>query len=445
MIKKGIQTITAIGFKGMNNLFRPRALLVDKQTGMITPAIVFNADVVGGEVIKREGRSRVLALAGAHSLWSDGRIMLCVAAGSVTAQALYQVSGSSATKLADLPDTQSRMSYVAIDDAIYLSNEYWNGQYDFTTQTLRTWGLALPQRPVVNLVDGNLPAGHYRVCYTRYSHGRLSGNGPTDHVFWDTGLKGIQLDNAPADGVVWITHPNGGDFFLATVSGNVITDVYGAQKLPSFGVNPPPYMQNLTYAFGRVWGSVYGKLYYSEPFQYDWFQSKNFFPFPAPVTLVAPTADGIFVGTRQKTYYLTGTDPRKMGVAREVGVGAIPGTLSYGLVAGGGYQVSRKLSQIDTAIWNTPLGIAMGVQGGHILYLTDDNVMIYPRSEGATLVRREGGMQQIINTTFGPAVGTPVPAGMAYMIKSGRMEERQEDLTIGATGGFSVSSRATIL
>lgn len=440
--KLGVTDIRAIGFRGMNNLTRSPALLVDKQTGLITPSMILNADVIENELVSRRGYRKVISLTGAHSLWSEGDLMFCVAQGSSTNQALYRLGPQSATEIASLPDVKVPMSYVKVDSAVYLSSKLWKGIYDTQTLLVRDWGIDLPGAPVASLAEGSLVPGHYKLCYAFYRNGLLSGNGPIVDVSWDSGNRGIRMESRPADAVVWITHPNSGDFVLGTVSNEVITELYSVQKLPTESMIPPPLLQWICFAFGRIWGAVGASLYYSEPFRYDLFKASNVFRMTDDITLIAPVDDGIFIGTSKSTIFLDGRDPGKMHIARSVPTGAIPGSLSYGMVAGGGYQVSRKLSQIPTAIWLTEAGIVMGVQGGHVLFLTDGTNRLYPRSNGATFTGPNAGLQQTIATCYGVPVGEDIPADIAFMLSSGKVIDEQADLALEASGGFEVSGKS---
>lgn len=441
MSKTGTKDITAIGFKGMSNLMYPSSTLVDKQTGLITPGCILNADITNGVLTPREGYRKVANLTKPHSLWSDGRVMFCVAQGA-SPQTLYRCYGENYEAITALPDAESKMSYVRVDEKVYISNSYWKGIYDLQASELRSWGIDLPVSPQTILVDGDLVPGHYSLCYTKVNEdGRIGGNGPIVDLFWDSGNRGISLVDVPERCVAWITHPDGSDFFLATVTNDTISSMYGVQKLPTRDVIPPPFLQHCRHTFGRIWGANGNRVYYSDPFWYDNFRLGNFFQFDQDVTLIAPISDGIYVGTRKKTYFLEGKDPSKMSILREMTIGAIPGSLSYGFVAGGGYQVSRKLSLIEAAIWNSENGIVMGVQGGHTLYLTDGVNNLYPRANGATLTRVKNQNQQIIATSYGLPLEEDIPSDLAFFLERGTIINRPTDLTLTSTGGFVLGGK----
>ena len=443
MGKKGVGDIKAIGFTGMNNLLMPSSKFVDRQTGLITPNCILNADVINGTVNKRKGFHKVISLVSPHSLWSNGSLMLCVAQGQSYPQAIYRVGTESATELAVLPDMRTPMFYLDIGGIVFLSSKYWKGIYNVSENSFTSWGIDVPPAPKAILVDGDLVPGHYRLCYTYFIDGRLSGNGGIVDIHIDGGNRGILLEDAPDNIVTWITHPNGGDFIIPSIDNNTITEVYGVHRLPTLDVIPPPFLENLAYFSGRIWGSSGNTIYYSEPFQYENFKHKNILRFTDDITMIAPVDDGMFVSTKKSISFLSGREPDKMNVVHSVGAGAIPGTLSYGMVAGGGYQVSRKLSQIQAAIWNSSAGIVMGVQGGHILYLTEGQNDVFPKSMGATLVRTVGGIQQIVNTTFGISLANQVPEDIQFILDSGKLAVRQSDYCLEAAGGFILSGQFT--
>jgi hypothetical protein len=82
--------ITAIGFRGMNNLEQSPGIFLD-DAKRITPKIALNVEVLdGGKLVRRQGYKLEIALPGVHSLWADS-VMLAVANGI-----LYRIDGSTA-------------------------------------------------------------------------------------------------------------------------------------------------------------------------------------------------------------------------------------------------------------------------------------------------------------------------------------------------------------
>jgi len=384
----------------MNNLEQAPGILLD-DAKRITPKIALNVEVRdGGKLVRREGYGLEISLPGAHSLWA-GSVMLVVANGI-----LYRVDGNTALSIGAVSGPQAPVCYAELNNLIYMSTPAWSGVYDLLTPQVRPWGLSLPPAPVVTLGTGELPPGTYSLCYTRSEGDRLSGNGPILQVTWEGGARGVRFENIPAGGQCWITHPNGTDLFLANVNaGSVVGQAPTIIPLPSFGVGPPPMMTHFGQAFGRIWGCADKKLVYSEPFQYEWFKAAGFKPFPEEIFMVAPVNDGLFVNSKGSTWFLDGSEPSKM-VLKRIGDGAIPGTLVYaelpGAVVGGGYEMSRRLSQLPSPVWIGPHGVVVGTQTGHLVHLTESRLRMSVRSQGGSLFRVKRGVPQIITVMHGP-------------------------------------------
>ena len=402
--------VTAYGFKGMNNLPEYAAKLLDKEL-QITPQVILNADATDGGVLQvRGGYKLIKALTNCHSLAGEERglsVMLCVADGVLYPTSLWRVEGQSALELCEVTGLPAQVNYEEIDGLIYASNPYWKGVYDLLVGVVRTWGLPLPPAPSVALTAGELPPGAYSLCYTNVVGDRLGGNGPLVQIKWEGGAQGILLGNLPAGALCWITQPNGEKLFLAPISGGVVS----AQSpymvpLPSFMVQPPPGFTHFVYAFGRIWGALGKKIYYSDPSQYEWFRPANFLPFLEDVVLIAPTTAGLFVSSLTNTWFVEGTEPAKMS-SRLTGNGAIPGTLTMVQVPAniaGGAQTNdlfAQLSKMPTPVWMSPTGFVVGTHGGNLTYLTENRLNMQPRSLGASLYRLLNGIPQIISSLHG--------------------------------------------
>jgi hypothetical protein len=429
--------IVAYGFRGMNNQPQPPGPLVDREERRITPEIVVNADVTDtGAVLKRQGYLRQVALGQPHSLWSDGNVMLCVAAGVQYPTSLWRIEGVSAQELCAVEGPRARVTFVEVNNLVYAGNPYWKAVYDLSVGQVRNWGVTLPTAPSVSMVDGDLPPGVYLLAYTQVAGGQLSGNGPLLELRIEGMARGIQLNNLPAGGQAWITHGGGGKLFLARLSGNRITrQAPEVQVLPTFEVQPPPGFVHFQSAFGRIWGVNGKKLLYSEPNFYERFRAGNFLPFLEDLVMVAPVEDGLFVNSRTGTWFLRGTEPKEMA-SKRVGNGAVPGTLTYAQVEGGGYEISRKLSQLPSPVWMTSKGFVVGTNNGHLVHLTEARLKIVGRTQGASLSFSRDGIPRVLSSIWGPPT-TEEDGTLRFIFNNNRLYVPQP-IRVEGSGGVII-------
>ncbi len=432
------KNVTAYGFKGMNNLALPPGRLLD-DARMITPRIVLNADAMDGGVIrKRRGYALAIILDGCLSLGpQNGSVLL-----GATPTGLYRVEGTTATLLATFTGQPGLITFVEVNGLVYMASPSWKGVYDINQGAVRSWGLSPGPLPQVELVAGDLPPGAYSLCYTTYEGDRLGGNGSFARVKWETDTQGILLGNLPADALCWMTHPNGDKLFLAQMSGGEIVGPT-AKPLPTFGVVPPPAFSHFCQAFGRIWGACGKNVYYSDPFQYEWFRPGNFLPFPEEIVLVAPTNEGLFINSLKTTWFANGTDPGKMALEK-IGAGAIPGTLAWaqmsGATVGGGYEISRKASQMPAPVWMSKNGIVAGTNTGHLVHLTENRVKMPFRTVGASIAWFRDGYPQIVASLSGDMQGTD--SELLDIYEGNRLFT--EPRVIAASGGLVFSGEGVI-
>ena len=386
---------------GMNNLSSTLferegvSVLFDKE-GVSTPRVLLNVDVTAaGKIVKRDGISLFLSLPGAHSLWACDSCLLCSACGF-----LYDLSSGLAVEVCAIHGLQTeRLDFLMVEDLVYISNQYWKGVFNPATKNLSTWGIEIPDAPLLIVGDGGLPAGTYYVTLTASSGDQISGNGLISSIILE-GTGGIEVLSRPEDTLVWATNKAG---FVFTLVGDIdtIVEIPTIEPLPSFMCSPPPNLSCLAYAFGRIWGAEGGTLFYSEPYQTGWFKlPSNFFKVNSPITLVAPISTGIFVGMKDSTVFLSGTEPAKM-TQIEAGAGSIPGTLAYcnNLPELGDILGSREKNYVNVPVWRTTDGIVAGNITGRLFNLTKHKLNLGIPEEGASLYRQKDGEFQFLTSS----------------------------------------------
>jgi hypothetical protein len=432
--------IDIAGFSGANNVDES----FYSQKGIASPRVVLNTDVgLAGKLTKRAGKTLFLALPDAHSLYACNSCMLCAADG-----ALYRISQGAAVSVGAITGPMYPLSYFEADDKVYISNPYWQGIFDPTANSVASWGVPQPPGPMLLAGSGNLPAGTYRITMTNVVNGELSGNGPISMIEL-TSEGGIQILNRPSGALVWVTDADEGLFYLVGETSKVV-DIPTVEPLPSFMCSPPPFLENLCYAFGRMWGSEGNTVYYSEPFKLGWFKlASNKFTFDSKVTLIAKVSTGLFVGTKEKTVFLAGTEPDKMQLS-DAGAGSIMGTLSYcnNLPDLGSVLGTPEKGFVDVPVWMTVEGIVAGNVSGKLFNLTKNKLKTGIPSRGASLYRNlEGVFQYLASFTTG-ATGSGagfVDAETYNAFKNGMIDvfNRRANL-MGSSAGFTDSATCTV-
>jgi len=267
----------------------------------------------------------------------------------------------------------------------------------------------------------------------------MSGNGPISMITL-ADIGGIQLLNHPAGAVVWMTDANESVFFRAGAV-DIITDLPTVEPLPSFLCCPPPFLENLTYAYGRIWGSSGSTVYYSEPFRFGWFKlTSNRFDFEDDVILIAQVSTGMFIGLKRNTFFLAGTEPSKMA-QMEIGAGAVKGSLAYcnnmPYLADIMGTDQKVISNVP--VWLSEDGFVAGNTAGRLFNLTKNKLRMGTPDQGASLYRDLNGVIQILTSFKQSGVG-PSDAETVASLQAGKVVQSESTLrTQGSHAGFSDS------
>jgi len=380
------------GFSGANNVKDKERFFISR--AIAEPRVILNADAdLTGKLSQRPGKTLFWTLPGSHSLWSPptNLCMLCAANGI-----LYRNISGVATSAGTISGPKYPLSYVEAEGKVYISNPYWQGVFDPTSNTVSNWGVPQPPGPMLLAGDGNLPAGTYHVCMTNVATGELSGNGPITSITLSA-TGGIQILNRSSGALVWITDKDEYQFVLAGAL-NKIVDTPSAEPLPTFMCSPPPYMGNLCYAFGRIWGSVGPVVYYSEPYKLGLFKlASGKFTSDSTVTIIAKVPTGLFIGMEDHTVFMQGTEPSEMR-QMDAGEGSIKGSLAYcnNLPDLSSVLGTAEKGFTDVPVWLTTEGFVAGNQSGRLFNLTKNKLKIGIPVQGASLYRNLNGMFQFL-------------------------------------------------
>lgn len=217
--------------------------------------------------------------------------------------------------------------------------------------------------------------------------------------------QGIQLSGIPASAPtgaiglrVYCSHTNEAVLFEAafvgvgTTSLRIDSPPSGRALETLFEANFPA-CTSLAFAVGRLLGARGNLFIWSEAFRPGVYRpAKNFIQFPAPVTLIAPTQDGVYVGTENEVVFLPGFDFGNQAYRPVTPYGAYPGTL---------VDMPHTLQMG----WASPQGFVIADNSGAVVNISMDKVAFPGAIRGGSLLREENGMRQIVSSLSpsGPA------------------------------------------
>lgn len=391
-MRKKDADINIVGFSGMNNVKESEGFFSDD--GIAEPRIIHNADVdQTGTISVRHGFSKMISVVGSHSLWAGLSCSLFVANNK-----LYRFLPPSYVEIGTINCGNFPLSYIEVEDKVYFSNRFCKGVFRPVTNTIEEWGILPPGGPMLIAGFGSLNPGVYNVTMTNTVGEEISGTGPITSIEL-TSTGGIQVLNKPTGAIVWCTDANEYIFYNVG-SVNKISSIPTVEPCPSLLCSPPPYLENLCYAFGRVWGSAGKTVYYSQPFKLEWFRlGANRFEFESDVTLLAKVSTGIFVGMKDKTRFFEGTEPDKMHQI-DAGAGSVSGTLAYcnNVPYLADVMGTQEKGYVDVPIWVTSEGIVVGNGNGRLFNLTKNKLRFGTPEKGASLYRNQDGAFQFLSS-----------------------------------------------
>ena len=303
-------------FQGINNV-QPSERLSDKELAQAT-----NVDVgLSGEILRRRGYTTLDATTPVEWMHERSNCTLVVSNGALAA-----ISLDGLTKTALLTDaglSGRRMWFVDLPDGrTAFANGLLTGITDGVTVT--GWGVPIPTSVgAVTPVAGQLNPGGYQwqVTYVRLSDGLESGAAfSTTPINLPNG--GILVTGLPVLAGhrinVYLTGSNGDKAFYAGTTFTAAFSYLGkndALTLPCHTENLGPAPRGTICASwrGRVLLAEGSVLHASRPHQTELFDlRRDYKQFTAPITLVQPVDDGIWVGTEKELAFLAGTEFDKL-------------------------------------------------------------------------------------------------------------------------------------
>lgn len=378
---------------GLNNRLPPDQL--DQVLPDGTPATflreAINCDInTRGAVRRRAGYTRTSAGV-VHSVWGDGAEQGYAVIDGVLNSVLVGADGRAALTPIMFVGYR-RLSYSrGAQGEVYWSDGIKIGR--LIGGMSGPASTATPPEPVMQVIAGALPAGRYLLAFTRVGvAGESAATPPAPVEVSDR--SGIELSGCANGTEVFMSGPNGevlqhvgtawGDTFTIT-----LPPVDGRQ-CETLGLAPMPPGSIVRHALGRFVVAEGKTLTYSEPYRYGLYNpAEGYLQFSAPITVVAPTQNGLYVCAEQ-TYWLPSLPPSDVATV-----------LPFGALACSDVFLDAQTQDDQYCAWMSSRGVVVATNTG-TASLVQDGVMNYSGAErGSTMVRGSSGERNLVITRTG--------------------------------------------
>lgn len=361
-----------------------------------------------GTITRRTGR--VLKHAGnVRSLWSSNQITLF--AQDTTLRMLHKDFTSIVLKTGISP--VNALSYAQADFTTFWTDGISIGAIE--EGIAREAGIVPPQfQPTATADAGNLPAGTYQYALTFVrNNGQESGTGVAESITLTTSgginFSNIEVSSDPTvlHKRIYMTSPDGEVLMLSAELYNSATSYtmqsktrYSHLDLATQFLSPPPPGDLLGYYKGRLFVVVDRVVFYSKPFSYELFDLRDYVILPDTATIFAPSEDGIFVTTKDDTFYLEGDEPEKFKLIKLDGTGGVRGTLTYVPIS-----VMRDVLKLNylsgnIPVWTSKIGINYGLPRGQVMNPIADRFVLQEGAIGASIYDNSNGINRYITSMF---------------------------------------------
>lgn len=228
---------------------------------------------------------------------------------------------------------------------------------------------------------GEPPLAYVQVGDTMYYSG-LADSGKIDLNTWTAGPWGSEPD-------LWLSPVVDPTGTLPPVAGKLL--------------GKPPNATTMDYYSGRIYMAAGRVLWATELYSYD-FVDKNagYKYFEAPITMVAAVGDGVFVGTEEGLWFMSGPNFGDMKRRRVMDSPVIPGSVvSVPGELGNPPQVglSADTPAEVSVMFMTDTGICVGGDGGQTTNLTESKYFFPTTVSAAALYRRQDGANAYVAVT----------------------------------------------
>lgn len=390
---------------GVNNRAREYEALA--QTDKPIPASqvlreAVNVDLTTlGHPLRRTGYEQ-LSSGYTHSLWSapDLDYGLFVRDGWLTSLSEQGLE----TQLTQV-HAYAPMSYATVNGVVY----YSNGMDQGCASVLEAWhwGLPTPPEPVAAVSPGGaLYAGTYQIALT-YVDADLEESGASTVITVAVPANSALTVTIPGPwpsaattARVYVSQPNGETLYHAQ-SVNVPATVSitpdnmaRGRILDTLDLQPPKPGGIVRYYSGRMYIARRDTVIFTEALRYGLTRpAQGIYMFPADVTLLEPTTDGVYVGYKGGVVFLAGTDPYNVTQVNVLPSSPVPRASC--MVPG--ERLGAGVATVPVW-WGQDGAMVAGMPGGQVKQLTRDRLAVPKFQLGAALYREREGISQVVST-----------------------------------------------
>lgn len=381
-------------FAGLRNTIPAERL----EPGDLTAAV--NVDIDNGGRAQRRPGTELRAAGPSHSLWSHGDNCLFVRGDTLHRLHLdYNMSIVATGLTPDMP-----MSYVDVNGRVYWTNGVETGVV--TSEGNRSWGIPIPDLPVLSPITGTLAAGQYQLALTYLrSDGQESGAGMAAQIVLGeaAGVRvgwPIPQDPTIVEVGVYITEPNGKVLYQAGIGdvgdgGADITSIHLSLPCDTQWYDAPPAGQCLSYHRGRILIACGAHLFATTALGYEYVDQRDYVAVDdTTIRFVGGVEHGIYIGTEKNVYFLAGDRLEEMTI-KTVAEGA---AVARSLVHADGFATTGNASMAgqQVVLFTCAAGVCMGTGDGTVINLTGERYRFEAGPLGAAALRQGDALSQYL-------------------------------------------------
>lgn len=403
---------------GVNNIAADVSIPTDENGDIVYLRDAVNVDVLDeGKLRLRPGITQKIAASGAHSVYSNGKLMVWATADTL------RCSDENLVTITILTDTRfaEPVSFEDVNGDIYFTNPSINGIIH-PDGTYEAWGLEAPAEApdIVALVTG--PNLYSITCTFVTGSGQESG-APAANIVYCADNPSFQIFNIPQPTDPRITTVR---IYMTNIDGVELQEVvelpvgitiyslsgffaYGNELTTQFML-PPPKGQLIELADGILYIASGNNVYHTEPLNYGLYDpTKNYFMYPERVTLIKHTTGGLYVSADQLHFLKNaGAD----GVSQDE-------VMPYRAVEG----AICDLPDSKDFVFMSDRGFVRASVNGEVENLTEKNIAVDTYSRGAMGYTSVGGHEAIVAMFKNPVASNTVSEDYTKDINSRKQLE----------------------